>query len=186
MTNEINEVEEKEEETSTDDVETSNNNEEQNPTNDNEKTLQAQKEHWKKKYNDLKDKGEEVKPNKPKETSSEPDRMDKLELRQLGVDNPDDMQMVIDEAKLIKKDVLEVAGMDYMKAKLTASKNQRKAEAGMPKGKGDTNSKTKADVDYWIAKGETPSDPDLAEKVINARMAKEEQGSKFSDELYTG
>ena len=76
--------------------------------------------------------------------------------------------------------------MAHIKSQLETNKDQREAQAGMPKGKGTASGKTQADVDYWLAKGETPDDLELAGKVIEARIKKETQGNKFSDILFTG
>lgn len=118
--------------------------------------------------------------------SSEPDYAKLAFLEQRGLTNPDDQKMVQEEAERLKMPLTDILGMEHIKSKLNSAKEQREAENGMPKGRGRGSGKTQQDVDYWLAKGETPDDLELANKVIDARMAKEKQGSKFADELYTG
>ncbi len=131
-----------------------------------------------------------IEPPLPKPQSNEPDYATKLAvktyLNQKGYDHPDDQKWIQDEAKRLKMLPDEILEMEHVKNHLTTSKDQREAQAGLPRGRGSASGKTQQDVDYWLAKGETPDDQELAEKVIDARIAKEKQGNKFSDELYTG
>ena len=118
--------------------------------------------------------------------SNEPDYAKLAFLEQRGLTNPDDQKMVQDEAERLKMPLTDILGMDHIKSKLKSAKDQRDAESGMPKGKGRGSGKTQQNVDYWLAKGETPDDLELASKVIDARMHKEKQSNKFADELYSG
>ena len=129
----------------------------------------------------------EAKPEPPALTpqSNEPDYAKLAYLKAEGIAHPDDQKIVQDEATRLKLSLTDVLQMEHIKSKLETAKNQREAMAGMPKGGGRGTGKTQGDVDYWLAKGETPDDQELAEKVIEARIKKEEQGNKFSDELYT-
>lgn len=128
------------------------------------------------------------------EKSSEPDYARLAFLEQRGLNHPDDQKLVQDEATRLKMPLTDILGMAHIKAKLQESKDQRDAEAGMPKGRGKGSGKSQQDVDYWLAKQvkadgtfETPTDPSLAEKVIEARYNQKKQGEKFdNNELYTG
>lgn len=113
-------------------------------------------------------------------------RIDKLSLKAEGITNQDDQKIVLDEAKRLKLSVEEVVQMEHIKNKLKDSKDQREAQDGMPKSKGKAGSATTQDIDYYLAKGTTPDDLELAEKVINARMKREQNANKFSETLYTG
>lgn len=117
---------------------------------------------------------------------SEPDYAKLAFLKQEGVIHPDDQKWVQEEATRLKLPLTDILAMAHAKSYLETSKTQREAMAGMPKGKGSASSKTQQDVDYWLAKGETPDDLELAEKVINARMQKEKAKNMFADELYAG
>ena len=129
----------------------------------------------------------------PKEQSSEPDYAKLSFLEGRKVDNPDDQQIVLSEAERLKLPLTDVLEMEHIKSKLKDAKDQRESTEGMPKGSGKGTGKTRNDVDYYTSKPqkadgtyETPTDLDLADKVIEARMKKEKQGNQFSEELYTG
>jgi hypothetical protein len=107
---------------------------------------------------------------KTKETNTpnEPD-YDKIAfMEQRGLTHPDDQKFAQDEAIRLKMPLTDILGMEYVKDKLKTAKTQREAEEGMPKGRGNSNGKTKGDVDYWLAKRpkadgtyETPEDTEL-------------------------
>jgi hypothetical protein len=122
----------------------------------------------------------------PVPQSNEPDYAKLAFLETKGIAHPDDQKLVQDEALRLKLPLTDILGMEHIKSKLQIAKDQREAQAGMPKGRGSASGKTQNDVDYWLAKGETPDDQELGQKVIEARIQKEKQGNKFSDELYTG
>ncbi len=141
--------------------------------------------------------GEWVKAEKPEATKepeakpeSQPDGPNYAEIAFLegrDLKHPDDQKIVQDEAERLKLSLTDVLEMEHIKSKLEAVKNTREAEAGMPKGGKKAGGQTPQDVDYWIAKGETPEDATQEfEKVIDARMKKEVDDSKFSDVMYSG
>lgn len=129
----------------------------------------------------------EAKPKElPEKGANEPDYARLAFLEQRGLTNADDQKMVQDEATRLKLPLTDVLGMEHIVSKLKTSKDTREAQAGMPKGRGKAGGQSQNDVDYHLAKGTTPDDVELAEKVINARMKKESNSNKFSDELFTG
>lgn len=137
---------------------------------------------------ELKAKSEKPTPknDEPRELKSdEPDYAKLAFLKSEGVINAEDQKIVQDEAKRLKLPLTEVLQMEHIKGKLKDAKDQRESQDGAPKGKGKSGGSNQTDVDYWLAKGETPTDLELAEKVINARMKKEESKGMFSDELWT-
>lgn len=127
----------------------------------------------------------EIKPEVKEAGSNEPDYSKLAFLRTKGVKHPDDQKLVQDEADRLKLPLTDVLGMKHIISELKDTRDQREAGDGMPKGRGKAGGVAK-DVDYHLAKGTTPDDLETAEKVINARTKKEEQGNKFSDDLYTG
>lgn len=133
----------------------------------------------------------EAKPEMP-EKSNEPDYAKLAFLKGEGITHPDDQKLVQDEANRLKLPLTDILQMGHIKSQLETVKDQREAQAGMPKGRGSPGGKTQGDVDYWIDKKkpdgtfETPEDPELAGKVIEARIKKEKQTNQFSEELYTG
>lgn len=142
----------------------------------------------------------EAKKEKPSETpknnddSGEPDsneRLDRLALKSEGITNREDQDLVLKEAKRLQMSVEDVIQEDYIKSKLKNLATQREAESGMPSDDGKPTGGNKGTVEYWLDKkgkdGQyiTPSDPELATKVINARMNKETKGRMFSDDLHS-
>lgn len=132
---------------------------------------------------------EEDSTQKPQDKSSESNEPDYGRLAYLkaeGIDHPDDQKMVQDEANRLKLPLTEVRQMEHVKGRLQASKDQREALSGTPKGTGRSGGKTQHDVDYWLNKDgdERPSDPELAVKVLKAKMAKEKSANQYSDVMY--
>lgn len=119
------------------------------------------------------------------EKSNEPDYAKLAYLKAEGVTHPDDQKIIQDEAARLKLSLTDVLQMEHMKSRLASNQDARTAQDGMPKGKGRTGGATN-DVEYHLAKGTTPDDQELAQKVVNARMARETQKSSFSDTLYDG
>ena len=119
-----------------------------------------------------------------KAQSGEPDYAKLAFLNSKGYDHSDDQKLIQDEAERLKLSLTDVIGMEHIQSKLTANKEARVASEGMPKGKGRSGGNTPSDVDYHLAKGTTPDDQELAEKVVNARMKKEQSKNTFSDELF--
>ena len=145
---------------------------------------------WVKK--EIKSKAEPAELKNENKISNEPDYAKLAYLKSEGINHPDDQKLVQDEANRLKLPLTDILRMAHIKSQLLTANDQRAAQAGMPKGRGSGGGgKTQQDVDYWLdrknADGtyETPSDSVLAEKVINARIQKEEQGHKFSDKLYS-
>lgn len=116
--------------------------------------------------------------------SDEPDYGRLAFLNSSSVTHPDDQKAVLDEAKRLKLPLTDVLQMEHIKTRLQANKEDREAKAGMPRGRDRSGGSTPQDVDYHLAKGTTPDEQELAEKVVEARMKREEQKSKFSDILY--
>jgi len=140
---------------------------------------------WVKK--EAKEKKENPKPNiESPIKSNEPDYAKLAFLEQRGIINKEDQKLIQDEAERLKMPLTDILSMEHIKSQLKNAKDQREASEGTPKGRGKSGSSSQKDIDYWLAKNKTPEDQELAEKVIEARMKKEESGNKFSDELFTG
>ena len=139
-----------------------------------------------------KEKKTETETPKNDEQSNEPDYAKLAFLEGKGLTNPDDRKLVLDEADRLKLPLTDILEMKHIKNDLKDAKDQREAEDGMPDDKGKPSGGTKNSVDYWKDRKkkdgtyETPDDLKLATEVIEARVKKEESGSKFSDDLYTG
>jgi len=171
-----------------------------NGQNHSNETLLAQKSHWKEKATKYeaeiqatKKELEELRAKNNINTNLKNNNNEKQEvdysklayLNSVDVRHPDDQKAIMDEAERLKLSLTDVLNMPHMKEQLRQAKNQREVEEGMPKGDGTSGAKTKGDVDYWVNKTDkngnyvTPQDPELASKVINARIQKESSSSMF-------
>jgi len=124
----------------------------------------------------------------PKNESNEPEYGKLAFLESKGVSNPDDQKVVQEEAARLNLPLTDILGMEHIQSKLKKAKVQREAEDGMPDGSGTGTGTTKNTVEYWMDKKdkdggyENPKDPELAIKVINARMEKERRKREFPEE----
>jgi hypothetical protein len=82
-----------------------------------------------------------------------------------------------------KSDIDAVLGSKYFQAELKERREVNTTAEATPTGTKRAGNQTRNDVEYWLAKGETPKDnPELARKVVNARIAAAKTKSQFSDE----
>jgi len=148
------------------------------------KQLEKEYEEFKKSKNESNNESKnEFNANSEKQEPNEPDYGRLAFLESKGISHVDDQKFVENEAKRLKLPLNEILALDYVQAKLKANKEQREAESGLPKDKGSSAGVVK-DIDYWLNKGETPDDLELAEKVIEARIKREQNKNKFSNELF--
>ena len=97
-----------------------------------------------------------------------------------GVNHPDDIKVIEDEAARLKLSPDVVLQMEHIKGKLKTNADTRNAQNGMPTGSNRSGGATQQDVDYWLSKGGLPEDnQELAEKIVNARMGKDTSQRRF-------
>lgn len=139
-----------------------------------------------KKLEDLKNNLED----KPKEKApqqQEPDYAKLAFLNSQNVIDADDQKMVLNEANRLKLPLTDVLAMEHVKTNLKANADQRESQANTPKGSGRSGKATPADVDYYLEHpDEVPPSQELHEKVIEAKMNKIKNDSKFSDVPFIG
>lgn len=134
---------------------------------------------------ELRDKLKGLTEDKPEEENlekSQPDAPDYSKLAYLeakGITHSDDQELVLKQAKKWDMNLVEVLADKDLQGKLQTSKEQREAEAGMPKGRGTNSSKTQDDPQYWISKGEMPKDQKTAEQVVESKLAKDDSNRMF-------
>jgi hypothetical protein len=122
----------------------------------------------------------------PKE-SNEPDYARLAYLASQKVEHPDDQKLVMEEANRLKMPLTDVLNMEHVKAKLTASQQQRDAENGSPTGSGRKGGAGKGDVDYYLSHpDEVPPNLKLHNEVIDARIKRETENSMFSQVPFVG
>lgn len=121
--------------------------------------------------------------------SNEPDYAKVALLNSVDIKHPDDQKAVLDEAARLKLPITDVLQMEHIKSKLEKNANVRAAQDGMPEGSGRKGGTNKGDIQYYLDNpdAQVPSDDvDFANKIIDARVNRHVNSSKFSDELYSG
>lgn len=110
------------------------------------------------------------------------DRIDRSNLRTEKITEEDELDLVADIMKETGKDVEGVLKSRYFQTELKAIRDEKEANAGIPKTTKRVNNSSRTEVDYWLAKGELPpmSEPALRTKVVNAKIAKERAKNGFS------
>jgi Xaa-Pro aminopeptidase len=95
-----------------------------------------------------------------------------------------------EEAAFVKKmmertgdSLKDVLADDYVKNRLKSIREEKATKEAMPSNTRRSQTSGKDSVDYWINKGELPpmDQVELRRKVVNAKIDREKQRSKFSD-----
>lgn len=127
----------------------------------------------------------EVKAETKTETKTNEGELDYGQLAYLAAKNIEDedqitfiksvMQKTGDDLKTVLKD-------DYVLNRIKAIKEERTTKEAMPSASKRATPQARDTVDYWINKGELPpaDQPELRRKVVNERVRRETEGSKFS------
>ncbi len=142
-----------------------------------------------KKFKELEDKAKADAEAKATDETQQPqdktdfDLAEKSYLLGLGA-KKSELPFIFEEVKNTGKSIDELWDSPYFQEKLA----EKRTESAIPKDTGRGGNSTKDNVDYWLNKptGELPEDRELARKVVNARLAKEQQASKFTDHPILG
>lgn len=130
----------------------------------------------------------------PKETSktNQPDenklleRLEKVSLRQAGIEHSDDIELARNTAKKWNMDLEEVLGDEDFKAKLEKQQTTRankEATSGIKGGAGQSQAKNTPE--YWKAKGVPPTPADVPDRKTRAKIVRAMiEGSKSSKVFY--
>lgn len=120
----------------------------------------------------LKQERDEWKEKATKATASEELDIIRLEVR--GVVNPEDQKEVLRFAKAQGQSPLEVLDDDFIKSRLAFNKKKREEKASTPT-PGNRTAVSGKSVDWYISRGELPSDSEMRRKVQDelARRAKD-------------
>lgn len=113
--------------------------------------------------------------------AGELDRIDRAVLRTEKITAPEEIELVQSLMKETGKDLEGVLASRFFQSELKDLREQKSTEDATPSGSKRSGQSTRDSVDYWIAKGELPSDPALRIKVVNAKIAKAKSTNMFSD-----
>ena len=96
--------------------------------------------------------------------------------------NSDEYDFVDEVMKSTGKSLDEILEAKYFQSELKERRELKASKDAIPEGNRRSAPSANTDVDYWLAKDELPkNNPELARKVVNARIKTEENKSKFSD-----
>jgi len=101
-----------------------------------------------------------------------------------GIKGQEEISIVQDVLNATGKSLDEVIEMRFVQEELKALREQKQTEDAMPKGAGERGGQgARTTVDYWIAKGELPpaDQTELRRKVVNEKLKRSKQKSKFAD-----
>ena len=124
----------------------------------------------------------EPKPKAKKDTGNL-DYAQKAFLISNGIKGKDEHQLAIDTMKNSGKDLDEVIESKFFMSELKSLREKKELEAATPpSSERSPTSSPKTEVGYWIAKGELPpaDQPELRQKVVNAKMKAQTDGNPFT------
>lgn len=128
---------------------------------------------------------EEPKPQKitKKSTKGELDYGQKAFLVANGIKGSDEVALVQEMMSATGRTLDDVVENKYFQAELKELRESKATKEAIPSSSKRSPSSQEGTVDYWIAKGELPpaDKVELRRKVLNERIRREEQASKFSD-----
>lgn len=111
------------------------------------------------------------------------DRIDRAVLRAEKITAKDEVELVESIMKETGRTVEAVLESKYFKSELAAIREAQATKDATPSGTKRSGQSPRDEVDYWIAKGELPKDnPELARKVVKAKIASAQSKNQFSDE----
>ena len=133
----------------------------------------------KRELKDLKKAKEEAREEKetPKNQPDENKLLEKLErmsLRQAGIDHPDDVELARKTADKWKVDIDEVLGDEDFKIKLGKQQDARANTVATSNVRGSAGNASQAKLtpEYWIAKGQPPLPSDIPDRKVRAKIHK--------------
>ena len=111
------------------------------------------------------------------------DKLDRAVLRVEKITAKAEVELVEQWMKDTGRDVESILGNKHFQAELKDLRDLAATDEATPEGnKRGQGGGTKDTVEYWLAKGTLPplDQPELRQKVVNAKIAKEKSGSNFS------
>jgi uncharacterized membrane protein YgaE (UPF0421/DUF939 family) len=109
------------------------------------------------------------------------DRLDLAILRVEKITGEDEVSLVESIMKDTGKSLEQVLASKYFQAELKEMRETKATEEATPNTTKRSNTSTRDSVDYWLAKGELPTDPTLRSKVVKAKIDRAKATSQFSD-----
>lgn len=117
----------------------------------------------------------------PKQEVQSVDLGEKAYLAVNGIKSPDEVEFYSRMKKETGKDAEALLGSTYFQVEFRDFKEKRDSANATPNTSKRSNNSSVDSVEYWIAKDELPpmSEPELRQKVVNAKMKKDSQKGVF-------
>lgn len=145
---------------------------------------------YKRELKDLRKAKEEPKET-PTQNQSKPDesalsqKLERLALRQAGIDHPEDIELARKTAEKWKVDIDEVLADEDFKVKLEKQQTSRANVLATSGVKGSTGSgQAKLTPEYWVSKGTHPTATDVPDRKVRAQIARALMGATKSGKKF--
>jgi hypothetical protein len=119
---------------------------------------------------------------KPDIDSSVLERVQRMELKENGLKDSDEIELVLKKSKELKLDPLVLVSEGLAEGLLERHRKAKQDELATPGTSSRTASSQKDSVDYWIAKGELPSADkvELRREVVKKKIKASNRSNMFN------
>lgn len=110
------------------------------------------------------------------------EKVTRMELKESGLKDAEEIDLVLSEAKELNIDPLVLVKKGYANSLLESHRKQKEADLANPSSNSRGSVNAKSTADYWIAKGELPpkDQVELRREVVNKKMAISSRKNKFN------
>ena len=125
------------------------------------------------------------KESKPTVDSSLAERLTRMELKESGLKDAEEIDLILNESKELNIDPLLLVKKGFAKGILEAHRKQKEADIANPSSKNRGSVNAKASADYWVSKGELPpkDQVELRREVVNKKMKAGTNKTMFNYEV---
>ena len=113
--------------------------------------------------------------------SSLVERLTRMELKEMGLKDADEIDLIFNESKETGIDPLVLVKKGYATGILESHRKQKEAELANPSSNSRGSVNAKDSVDYWIKKGEYPTNVELKREVLNKKIEMQKKPFKFQN-----
>ena len=112
------------------------------------------------------------KESKPAVDSSLEERLVRMELKEQGLKDAEEIELILNESKELNIDPLVLVKKGFAKGILEEHRKQKEAAIANPSSKNRGSVNAKASAAYWISKGELPpvDQVELRREIVNTKM----------------
>ena len=116
--------------------------------------------------------------------SSLAERLTRMELKESGLQDAEEIDLIINESKELNIDPLVYMKKGFATGILESHRKQKEADIANPSSKNRGSVNAKASADYWVSKGELPPQDqvELRREVVNKKMKASNRKQMFNYE----